>query len=112
MKTKNRNVTVSKPESSELQVMFKKIKDRKRVIKRNKISHIDVSQDNNGKKVSNQNSRSESHSLNKLMKTNQKDSPIRKKPSSRVRKIVMELEKPLNSKSNDESSGVVKFIFA
>ena len=120
VKTKDRNkkVTVSKAEPSELEVMFKKIKDRKRVIKRDKMSHIDLTQDTDGKKasytdgkkVSYQNSKSvsESPSINKLMKTNQKDSPIRKKSSSRVRKIVMELETPLNPKSNNESSGVVK----
>ena len=39
------------------------------------------------------------------MKTSQKDSPIKKKDNGRVKKIVLELEKPTKSKSNSESLG-------
>ena len=49
--------------------------------------------------------KNESPSIKKLMQTSQKDSPIKKKGNSRVKKIVLELEKSTKSKSNSESSG-------
>ena len=71
--------------------------------KKDKKNNITISQDKKDKIVSDS-IKSDSPSIVKLLKPNRNDSPIKKKEHSRVRKMVLELEKPKSSKSLNKSS--------
>ena len=97
-----------KREPSELELMFMKMKDKKRVNdKKDKKSNVVISHDKKDKTVSDQN-KNESPSISKLLKPSRKDSPIKKKEYSRVKRMVLELEKPMNPKSKSSSLGKAK----
>ena len=80
---------------SELELMFKRIKDRKSSLKvnNNKIKDSPKSRINSPKKLI-KSSELKSPSIKSVLKSNKKDKSIKKKEPNRVRKLIMDLEKP------------------
>ena len=75
--------------------MFKRIKDRKSSLKvnNNKIKDSPKSRINSPKKLI-RSSELKSPSIKSVLKSNKKDKSIKKKEPNRVRKLIMDLEKP------------------
>ena len=99
----------SEPEISELELMFLRIKDYKSIRNTEKNSpKVKIMSQN--RPLSQKIRSNESPSINRLLKCNQNNSHIKKEEQSKVRKLILELEKPtiLSQKGITESTSESK----